>query len=107
MDRNDGCVGLPRSSKLPTGFDFLQSCFTGFRVAFLPSFAAGIFAANGYKCYPPNYRNRPRPADVKRLSMPVPWQGTPGTLKTASFLVVGCGIEGATENDFFIFCFGG
>ncbi|CAL1164088.1 unnamed protein product [Cladocopium goreaui] len=31
----------------------------------------GIFAANGYKCYPPNYRNRPRPADVKRLSMPV------------------------------------
>eukprot|EP00434_Breviolum_minutum_P013561 symbB.v1.2.011951.t1/scaffold813.1/size160256/7 len=32
----------------------------------------GIFAANGYKCYPPTrHRNRPRPADVKRLSMPV------------------------------------
>ncbi|CAK9022257.1 unnamed protein product [Durusdinium trenchii] len=31
----------------------------------------GIFAANGYKCYPPTYRNGPRPADVKRLSAPV------------------------------------
>eukprot|EP00490_Sorites_sp_Unknown_P018508 CAMPEP_0114650930 /NCGR_PEP_ID=MMETSP0191-20121206/7992_1 /TAXON_ID=126664 /ORGANISM="Sorites sp." /LENGTH=202 /DNA_ID=CAMNT_0001864949 /DNA_START=98 /DNA_END=707 /DNA_ORIENTATION=+ len=31
----------------------------------------GIFAANGYQCYPPSFKNGPRPANVKRLSMPV------------------------------------